>query len=140
MKYWDASALVPVLFEKEGRNALSLIMEEDSIAVSWWGTPVEVFSAIWRRRRGNPWSEEEFAVIVEEFGILTDSLHLVDATPQLRERALRLLAMHPLKSGDALQLASALHWAEENPRGMHFVCIDKQLATAARAEGFTVLP
>ena len=41
---------------------------------------------------------------------------------------------------DALQLAAALIACEYDPLGLIFVTLDNALASAARAEGFTVLP
>ncbi len=58
----------------------------------------------------------------------------------LRERALRLLSSHHLRAADSLQLAAALVWAREQPRGRVFISLDSRLGEAARREGFTVLP
>ena len=52
----------------------------------------------------------------------------------------RLLAVHPLTAGDALQLAAALIWARERPARLRFVCLDEQLRRAAGREGFNILP
>ena len=58
----------------------------------------------------------------------------------LRDRALRLLALHPLRAGDALQLAAGLLWTKDQPGNVNFVCLDDKLCHAALAEGFHVLP
>ena len=55
-------------------------------------------------------------------------------------RAMRLLTAHPLRPGDALQLAAALSWCGEKPAGAGFVCLDQRLREAAQREGFEVLP
>ena len=39
----------------------------------------------------------------------------VQPTETVRLRAERLLSIHPLRAADALQLASALIWAQETP-------------------------
>ncbi len=64
----------------------------------------------------------------------------VQPVPLVRERAVRLLALHDLRAAAALQLAAALVWAEEQPAGRVFVCLDARLREAAWREGFTVLP
>jgi len=61
-------------------------------------------------------------------------------TNKLRQRALRLLRLHPLSTADALHLAAALVASEENPHTLPFVCSGKRLAEAAAKEGFPVLP
>lgn len=65
---------------------------------------------------------------------------IVAPTAPLRDRAGRLLAAHPLRTADALQLAAALAWCDDVPRGESFVCLDERLREAARREGFAVLP
>lgn len=62
------------------------------------------------------------------------------ANPEVRNQAIRLLGLHPLRAADALQLAAALVWADRRPRGHPFVCLDAGLREAAHAEGFSVLP
>jgi hypothetical protein len=51
-----------------------------------------------------------------------------------------VLAAHPLRAADALQLAAALVWTGEAAAGEAFVCLDERLRDAARREGFEVLP
>jgi predicted nucleic acid-binding protein len=58
----------------------------------------------------------------------------------VRDRAIRLLAVHRLRAADALQLAAALVWSEEQPANETFVCLDRRLRGAARREGFSLLP
>jgi hypothetical protein len=64
----------------------------------------------------------------------------VQPTEVLRRRAERIIAVHPLRSADALQLAGALVWAQHFPQGLEVVCLDRNLREAASKEGFTVLP
>ena len=48
--------------------------------------------------------------------------------------------IHRLRAMDALQLAAALVACGNDPTTLPFVTLDRDLITAARAEGFTVLP
>ena len=45
-----------------------------------------------------------------------------------------------MRAADALQLASALIWAQETPRGLSFVCLGQNLREGAFKEGSSVLP
>ena len=58
----------------------------------------------------------------------------------LRRRAERLLALHPLPTADALQLAAAIQWCRGATTSHEFVSFDQGLREAAYWEGFTVLP
>ena len=59
---------------------------------------------------------------------------------QIRDLAARVLLLHQLHAGEALQLAAGLLWADGRAPGHHFVCLDKRLREAAQREGFEVLP
>jgi hypothetical protein len=52
----------------------------------------------------------------------------------------RALAVHPLRSADALQLAAALTWRRDPARRPALVCVDEGLRDAAAREGFTPVP
>lgn len=63
----------------------------------------------------------------------------IQPTEEVRERAERLLRIHNLRAADALQLAAALVWCEDRPRGRALIGDDGNLSEAARAEGFTII-
>jgi len=63
----------------------------------------------------------------------------VQPIEKVRETAERLLGVHKLRAADALQLAAALVWCNQRPRGRTFIAADGDLARAAEAEGFTVI-
>ena len=75
----------------------------------------------------------------DRLGALTRQWTEVTALEQARDRAIRLLNLHPLTSADALQLAAALVASEERPAGVGFVTLDDLLAEAAAKEGFAIL-
>ena len=57
---------------------------------------------------------------------------------RVRQRAIRLLRVHPLRGADALQLAAALTASAEEPSNLDVVSSDARLSDAARQEGFRV--
>ena len=72
--------------------------------------------------------------------ILRERAFEIQPVEEIRLRAIRLLALHPLHSADALQLAAALVWCREQTHGAGFVCLDERLREAAAREGFAILP
>jgi hypothetical protein len=66
-------------------------------------------------------------------------LRLVELSRGVVLRARALLLRHPLRSGDAIQLASALFLQEALGEPVRFAAYDQRLLTAAAAEGLTVL-
>lgn len=57
----------------------------------------------------------------------------------LREQAERLVDRFPLKAADAQQLAAAITWCLNRPKGRVFISGDTQLLDAARQLGFQAI-
>ena len=100
---------------------------------------VEIASAIERRRREDALDPAARAAALANLAQLATSWVEVTAYTIVRDRALRLLAVHPLRAADALQLAAALVATNDYPSGHHFICGDARLAQAASREGFGVV-
>lgn len=140
MRFWDASALVPLLTsEPEYQGVGALLREDDSVAL-WWGTHVECLSAIWRKMRARDMEGLQFRSAVQVLGAIEAEALIIQPRPPVRDRAGQLLGNHALVAGDAFQLAAALDWAGGKPTGLAFVSLDRRLREAALKEGFQVLP
>lgn len=63
----------------------------------------------------------------------------MELTAELAADAQTLLIRHSLRSGDAVQLASCLYLQRETGERISFGAFDDRLATAARAEGLTLI-
>jgi predicted nucleic acid-binding protein len=139
VKFWDASAIVPlVALEKETGEYRTLLAEDTDIVV-WFLTPVEVISALTRRLREKSLKPMEFSRAKEHLATLEKAWSEVISVERVRERARRLLETHPLRAADSLQLAAALLTSEETPQGFPFVTLDQRLGDAAEKEGFHVI-
>jgi predicted nucleic acid-binding protein len=139
MKFWDSSALLPLLVDEPSRDRLLGFLEEDSEVLAWWGTPVEIVSALSRREREGLLTAEEVAAALDVVRALAQGWHEIVPSEAVRRTAERLLRTHPLRAADSLQLAAALIASDHNPRSLELVCMDERLKSAARREGFTVL-
>lgn len=140
MRFWDASAIVPICIVEPLSQRIIEILKEDQSMIVWWSTRIECISAFVRRTR-----EGVLDVSGEErarTGLtkLAGSWREILPTQIVRETAERLLTVHPLRTADALQLSAALIWTTKSPKGHHFVCLDQGLREAARKEGFKLLP
>ena len=138
--FWDSSALVPLLVPEARSAALTTLIADDKEMTIWWATPLECQSAVQRRHREAPLSAATLAQVTERLRALVELADTVAPTDELRRRAARLVAVHPLRAADALQLAAALIWCEEQPHHEVFVSLDERLSNAARSEGFDVRP
>ena len=139
MRFWDASAIVPLLVGESSRAALLQLLEDDPVMIVWWGTPVECISAVARREREASISLDDSTAAIARLRALASAWQEVLATEAVRNTAQRLLRTHPLRSADSLQLAAAIVAAELEPASLEFVCLDAHLNEAALREGFRVL-
>jgi predicted nucleic acid-binding protein len=140
VRFWDSSAVVPLLLKESSSTLVAPLARSDAELVLWWASPVECQSAVYRRQREGRLPGEFVAEALGRLSEILEDADVVESTGRLRDRAGALLAAHGLRASDALQLAAALAWCDENPRGRVFVCLDDRLAAAARREGFDVLP
>jgi uncharacterized protein len=138
--FWDSSAVIPVLVAEDRSKEMVTLLGSDGAPALWWCGPVECQSALHRRRRADALSSAALAEALARLVRLMEDVDVVAPTRRLRERAARALAAHPLRAADSLQLAAALVWADDEPAGESFVCLDDRLRKAARSEGFEVLP
>jgi len=139
LKYWDISAIVPLIVDEPGRERLLGVLAADRAIIVWWGTPVECASAIARRERAGDLAVDAANAALARLRALEPSWAEVIPSEALRRLALRLLRTHALRAADSLQLAAALVAAEQEPEALDFVCLDDRLASAARREGFAVV-
>ncbi len=108
MKFWDSSALVPLLVMEDVTFRLGeLYLREDGI-LAWWGAEVECASAIARLERDNGLSPREATLALQRLDDLARSWHLVEPVESLRQTARRLLRVHALRAADSLHLAARL--------------------------------
>jgi len=140
MRFWDASAIVPLLVNETGSPAIETLFREDPGQVVWCLTEVEISSALARRDREGALEVEPAAAARDSLRKLAQSWEEVVSVDTVRSRAIRLLRTHALRATDALQLAAALVACDERPESLPFICLDDRLRDAARKEGFPVHP
>jgi predicted nucleic acid-binding protein len=138
MRFWDSSALVPLLAAEARTRAVQAMYTRDADAVVWWGTPVECASAIARLERDGTLSAAGATESFWRLDALAASWMHIEPSDEIRESARRFLRVHPLRAADALQLAAALAAAERRPSTLTVVTCDDRLHAAASKEGFVL--
>ncbi len=140
MRFWDASAVVPLLVEEAWTEIPADLARSDGALVVWWATRVECTSALRRRERAGDVDAagvKRAATVLEK---LRSAWSEVAPAEAVRREAERALAVHALRAGDAFQLAAARVWRGEVAERTEFVSFDRRLRDAASREGFVVLP
>lgn len=139
MRFWDSSAIVPLLVEEPASAECRRLARTDPIFVVWCLARLEVLSALQRLRREGALPDDAVVAAERRLARIAGRWTEVDALLPVRERAERLLRVHPLRAFDSLQLAAGLVAVGEQPRGRAFVTLDDALFTAAEREGFDAI-
>ena len=114
-------------------------LEQDPLMVVWWGTSVEVESALFRRSSKSEVDAGNTERARTRLNFLSNSWIEIQPTDSIREMAKRLIRVHGLRSADSLQLAAALGACGNHPKNQNFLTGDQTLKRAATKEGFSCL-
>ena len=137
MKYWDASALLPLFVSEQGSN---VALGRDTQIITWLWSRTEVAAAIERRTREGTLSRAARRHVLARLDALAETWNEVTDALAVRSRAIKLLARHPIRAADAGQLGAALLVQDQLADPLEFVCFNRRLSLAAEMEGLQVLP
>ena len=138
MRFWDTSALVPLIIEEPNSLRARELIEQDEHMAVWWSAPVECASAFARLRREGVFTVSEEIDALRTLDQLRTQWFEVSPTEEVRSQARRLLRTHRLRAGDAMQLAAAAIWMVQLD-SYEFVSFDTLLRGAAHLEGLLVV-
>lgn len=110
------------------------VLERGGAAVSRL-SEVEVASALMRRVRLGSLPAEEYARAAQALRADLADLEVVELETRVMTFATTLLERHPLRAGDAIQLASCLILRDSLPEQVGFLAYDRRLNEAAAREG-----
>jgi uncharacterized protein len=139
VRFWDASAIVPLLVQESATRRIQALAECDPDMMVWWGSQVECVSALARLERAVALDQKQAALALGRLAELANSWHEIEPSEIVRENAMRFLRVHPLRAADALQLGAAFAAAEGRPSSLKVITLDERLAEAARKEGFVLV-
>ena len=136
MRYWDSSAVVPLLVRQEHTDDMLALLDLDSEMTTWWGTRIECYSAMMRLHREGSLETDGLRVAEARLRELQQCWDEVLPSEACRRTAERMLRVHVLSAADALQLAAAFIVSNHDPARVELVCFDTRLGDAAQREGF----
>ena len=140
--YLDTSALVKNYISERGSERMMELASSDANSLATCAiTQVEFHSAVDRRRRMDDLDEGEAERAVESFSkYFKSEVFRYPVDDQTLDLACVLVHRHALRAYDAVQLAACLFLLRLRSRDdLTFVSADRNLLTAARAEGLAVL-
>ena len=139
MRFWDSSALFPLFVEELTTEQMRELAALDNEVVVWTLTLIELISGVWRRETAAH-AEASRAAAAQRVTQADGEWTKVADVRTVVAVAKNMAKRHRLRAGDTIQLSAALLASQGDPSSLPFVTLDRELATAARAEGFPVLP
>lgn len=139
MRFWDSSALVPLLIEEKHSDACRIVFRTDSAQIVFCLSRIEILSALWRRYREKLLDEGDIWRAEARLESLANRWTEVHSLTRVREASEVLLRKHPLRAADSLQLGACIAIFGHRRRDREFVVLDDVLAEAAHSEGFNVV-
>jgi uncharacterized protein len=132
--FFDTSALVKRYVEEKGSEQVrALCSEADALGASVLVVP-ELISTLCRLVREGRLSFEDYRSLKAAVQVDLSDADLCDLSQDAFEQSVRCLERHPLRTLDALHVASALVYQPDL-----FVSADRRQVTAAGREGLAVL-
>jgi predicted nucleic acid-binding protein len=135
--FWDSSALIPLCTQQTQTKRATALFDSHGVVV-WWSTHVEVISGLTRLLRMGEIDADEFRAGKQQAFTIATNWILIAPTAKIEAQACSLLELFPLRAAGALQLAAALAWCEDKPKGKVFLSFDQRLREAAGLQGFTL--
>jgi predicted nucleic acid-binding protein len=139
VKFWDTSALVPLLLDEPATAAVQRAYRADAVVLVAWTTAVECASAVARAEHDQIVDAATAAAAFARLDELLRVVREIEPSDDVRDVARRLLRAHRLRAADAVQLAAATLASQHRPHALTFVTLDTRLGAVAEREGFTVL-
>lgn len=136
--FWDSSAIVPLCVNQAASHQAHGLFRKFALVV-WWGSYIEVHSALCRLHRQKEISDLAKRGAPARLRLLSRGWREVLPNEQVRDLAIRSLESNALRAADSLQLAASLVWCSEHPSKRTFICADGRLAQAASSAGFSVI-
>ena len=139
MRYWDTSAVIPLLIAESSSARMRNTLAADPAVVTWWATQIECVSTFARLGREGRLSPGATVATIARLRAAAAMWTELGPSSDLREQAFRLVRVHQLRASDAIQLAAAIIASDFQPGALEFVTLDSRQAEAADKEGFRVI-
>ncbi|MBC7798948.1 MAG: type II toxin-antitoxin system VapC family toxin [Pyrinomonadaceae bacterium] len=138
--FWDSSALVPLCVKQATSQNFRQLWRQSTRVTVWSGATVEIRSALARLHRNNEIDAKGLQFTIKRLETMRRQWGEIVTGEKLRLIAEGLPDKYGLRALDSFQLAAALVWCKEAPKGRLFICDDARLVEAAQKVGFSVKP
>src|SRR5689334_17934891 len=127
MVYLDSSALIKRFIEENGSAVVDHIIKRHRPISTSRLSYLEIYSCFARLKRQGSLSEKAYKAASQQFEKEFLAYRTIEVTPELFAIARSLTEKHPLRSLDAIQLASAARLKQLAGNLTVFACADRRL-------------
>jgi uncharacterized protein len=135
--YFDSSALVKLYVQEKGRATVLRLLRLHEVVVSAI-LPVEVRGALRRRAEENAIEGSRLPAALNQLAADRDQWNLLAVSTEILRRAEEIVAMHRVRTLDAIHIASARDFVERLQTRLPFISADPRRVEAATAVGLAV--
>ena len=132
--YFETSALIKRYFDEAGRREVLQLLRRHQCVTSAV-LPVEFRSALRRRAADGSLDEQRIPEILRRFSTDREFWAMVEVTGEVLRTSERLVASHPLRTLDAVHVASSLLFGARVALPVTFVSADVRQAEVASTIG-----
>src|SRR5437016_1190332 len=101
MRFWDSSAIVPLLWNEPGTATAFQLLKEDRRMIVWSLSALECLSALYRSEKNSRVSIDAARAFQDRLKALRSAWTEVQDLMLVRKRAERIIAIHALKAADS---------------------------------------
>jgi predicted nucleic acid-binding protein len=131
LAYFDTSALVKNYVREAGSSRIRALLTRYEFLSSAI-TPIELQSAVQRRRRQREIDQPDYNSIISRIGSDRSYWQLVEVVPQVLSKAEELLTTASIRTLDAIHIASAMIIQDSLAALLPFISADEKQLTAAQ--------
>ncbi len=136
MIYLDTSALIKRYIWESGAEQVRHLFRDNSPIATSKIAYTEVFAALTRRKREGHFTRIRYNQVCRLFEREWPAYLIIEFHDVVLRLSRELIKRYPLRSLDAIHLASAKSLKQDLKRAITFVCADERLLNCARLQGF----
>jgi uncharacterized protein len=136
--YVDTSALVKRYYVEKGSSWVNGLFRSEHVLVTSKVAYAELLATLSRKERAGEVRATDFAQVTASFQQEWKEFVVVEVTDAVFADLLTVVRRNTLRGFDAIHLCSALWFRKRIKAEVRFVCADRGLLTAAKAEGFAI--
>jgi predicted nucleic acid-binding protein len=135
--YFDSSAVVKVYVQENGRATVLRLLRLHEVVVSAI-LPVEIRGALRRRAEENTIETSRLPAALSQLTADRAQWNVLAVSTEILGRAEEIVAVHAVRTLDAIHIASAKEFAERVQGRVPFISADHRQVEAAAAVGLIV--